>query len=211
MSYSIPNNHEELPHNRGLSIFNGLLSIVGFLTGSLWTLFIGISISYQASQLGSRPVLTSPQGFSSLLPFLPTIPIVILMILLLLAGRWALRARLSIWRNIKTFALSVIIGAILSILFPLLLMFAAFDTEYAPGYSERAFRSISLENTEQQVVARLGQPISFIDTSHFDFEDGTQKILTYSRSPSSTHYHLRRIWLDGEGNITRIQREIYWD
>lgn len=37
------------------------------------------------------------------------------------------------------------------------------------------------------------------------------KLLWYSRSPSSSNYHLRMIGLNSEGKVVHIWREIYWD
>jgi outer membrane protein assembly factor BamE (lipoprotein component of BamABCDE complex) len=189
------------------------------------------------------------------------------------------------------------IGLILLLIFGGLaaLFFISFDTQYAPGYSEKKFKSIKPGDTEQTVVSLLGEPFStedakpyvewiyaaedqrrFADTgegsgtyttirfdsegrvvsiggvvqtsaSTFSFGDGlnylkltgtqidklkgssqneikkqfgppvatyqdkTSKFLRYSKSPSSSNYHLRAIGVDENGKVVRIWREIYWD
>ena len=40
------------------------------------------------------------------------------------------------------------------------LFFSSFDTQYAPGYSEKKFKSIKLGDSEQIVIASLGRPFS---------------------------------------------------
>jgi outer membrane protein assembly factor BamE (lipoprotein component of BamABCDE complex) len=175
------------------------------------------------------------------------------------------------------------------------LFFRSFDTQYSVGYSEAAFKSVRLGDTEQHVLAVLGSPLSSNDTKPFvtwiyskdkqdDFtnngigsgtyttvtfddsgrvtgifgqrqeaanrfvigdganylkltradierlkgsnEDAVKrefgspvalyrykacKVLNYSRSPSSSNYHLRKLGIDGEGKVVHIWREIYWD
>lgn len=170
-----------------------------------------------------------------------------------------------------------------------------FDTQYAPGYSEKAFRSIKLGDTEQRVLALIGNPFTtnetepFVEwiysgevqkqfakhgtgegtytTLRFDatgrvqsafgqrqtsgnsitigdgqnhlnltkqqiqelkgssqdeirqkfgvpnavYEYKATKLLSYSRSPSGSHYHLRMIGLDKDGKVVHIGREVYWD
>ncbi len=47
------------------------------------------------------------------------------------------------------------------------IFFLNFDTQYAPGYSERNFKSIRLGDAEQQVVALLGQPFGIEPTTPY--------------------------------------------
>jgi hypothetical protein len=37
------------------------------------------------------------------------------------------------------------------------------------------------------------------------------KLLRYSRSPSSSNYHLRMVGVDKDGKVAHIWRKIYWD
>ena len=173
--------------------------------------------------------------------------------------------------------------------------FTSFDTQYAPGYSEKAFKSIKLGDTEQQVLSLISAPFSTdvnepyiawiysadrqthfstdgegsgtyttvrfnavgqmasisgqrqMSVNTFTFGDGlgylsltkeqierlkgstqdeirqklgspkavyefkASKVLHYSRSPSSSHYHFRALGLDNDGKVVKIWREIYWD
>jgi len=45
--------------------------------------------------------------------------------------------------------------------------FKSFDTQYAPGYSEKAFRSIKIGDSEQQVQSLLGAPLSTYDSEPY--------------------------------------------
>ncbi|HEX5222162.1 MAG TPA: hypothetical protein VFZ59_21590 [Verrucomicrobiae bacterium] len=47
------------------------------------------------------------------------------------------------------------------------LFFLSFDTQYAPGYSEKKFKSIKLGDSEQLVISALGQPFSTEDTKPY--------------------------------------------
>jgi len=47
------------------------------------------------------------------------------------------------------------------------LVFFSFDTQYAPGYSERGFKSIQLGDSEALVISQLGQPFSTRDTEPY--------------------------------------------
>jgi outer membrane protein assembly factor BamE (lipoprotein component of BamABCDE complex) len=176
-----------------------------------------------------------------------------------------------------------------------ILISRSFDTQYAPGYSERAFKSVQWGDTEDRVRSLLGPPLStdvsepYVEwiysakeqkhfaasgegsgtftTVHFNaagqvtsvfgqmktsantynFGEGqgylsltkdkvaqlkgktqdearqalgppkavydykASRLLRYSRSPSSSHYHLRVIGLDQDGRVVHVWREIYWD
>ena len=61
-------------------------------------------------------------------------------------------------------AISVVLllGALLAALY-----FKSFDTQYAPGYSAKAFKSIKLGDTEQRVVSLLGAPLSTYDSEPY--------------------------------------------
>lgn len=170
-----------------------------------------------------------------------------------------------------------------------------FDTQYASGYSEKAFKSIQLGDSETRVKSLLGAPLSTYDSEPYvewiysadeqkrfavtGYASGTfttirfnpdgrvanilgqrqtspntmtigegqnslnlsseqikalrgstqddirkksgapkatydykvRKVLCYSRSPSSGHYHLRSVGLDQNGKVVHLWREIYWD
>jgi len=90
------------------------------------------------------------------------------------------------------------------------------DTQYAVGYSHWGFNSIEVGMTEAEVLARLGEPLNrwapygshstrkrFPEKAHFVG-------LTYSRSPSSTHYRLRQVVL-GHGVVAEIRGYFYVD
>ena len=68
-------------------------------------------------------------------------------------------------------ALSVLlaIGGILLLVFGGLaaLFLLSFDTQYAPGYSEKKFKSIKLGDSEPLVISLLGQPFSADDATPY--------------------------------------------
>lgn len=58
------------------------------------------------------------------------------------------------------------------------IFFLSFDTQFAPGYSEKKFRAIRLGDSEQQVLATLGPPFSTEDTEPYQawiYSDGNQR------------------------------------
>lgn len=58
--------------------------------------------------------------------------------------------------------------------------------------------------TADEVRTRFGQPVAV-----YDYRVST--VLNYSRSPSSSHYHLRKLGTDQDGRVVHIWRSIYWD
>jgi hypothetical protein len=57
--------------------------------------------------------------------------------------------------------------AVLVVLLPAAFFLLCFDTQYAPGYSERAFKSIKIGETAERVLSRIGQPFSTNDTEPY--------------------------------------------
>ncbi len=170
-----------------------------------------------------------------------------------------------------------------------------FDTEYAPGYSDKAFDSIAIGDSYETVLSKLGKPLSFSDNETYEnwiysveqqseysknghgkgtfttftfdetgkvkavsgqiavssfktcYGDGQNylkltnddinelcgkskgeilkqfhspaavynykaaEVLTYSRSPSGSNYHLRSIGMDSAGKVVNIYKSFYWD
>jgi hypothetical protein len=175
------------------------------------------------------------------------------------------------------------------------LMWSSFDTEYAPGYSAKAFNGIRVGDSYETVLSKLGEPLSSRQTEPFRswiysaseqpsfaksgigdgthttfgfdregrvrfasgqtspsphtirFGDGenhlrlknediellkgasegemrnrfgppvatyeyqTSTVLIYSRSPSSSNFHLRNLGMDENGKVVHIWKSIYWD
>ena len=67
--------------------------------------------------------------------------------------------------------------------------FSTFDTQYAPGYSEKIFKSIKLGDSEQLVISALGPPFS---------TESTQPYLEWIYSADDQQRFLRT----GEGSGT---------
>lgn len=90
------------------------------------------------------------------------------------------------------------------------------DTQYANGYTHRGFNRIEVGMTERDVIGILGEPLyrwspygarsvskRFPTKAHY-------VALTYSRSPSSTHYRLRQVIFD-RGEVAEIRGYFYVD
>jgi hypothetical protein len=76
-------------------------------------------------------------------------------------------------------------------------------TEYADGFSEERFRRIRAGDSEASVRAALGEPLSVHTIA-------AKKFLTYSRSPSSTHFRLRVVVVEG-GVVKEVASFVFID
>jgi len=218
----------------------------------------------------------------------------LMVIVLLVAQRMV--PRFASWFQAGiTLLLAAIVGAVVLFAGIAVLVFSSFATEYAPGYSASAFKTMALGDTRESVLSKLGEPLSSNNCQPFTqwiysaddqprFSDngigeGTHTtvtfgrdecvrsisgqrstapnsitvgdganylglknedikkwigstpadirkafgtpaavyhynaatVLSYSRSPSSSHYYLRSLGIDDEGKVVHIWRSIYWD
>ena len=78
------------------------------------------------------------------------------------------------------------------------------DTEYAPEYTTSGFCAIRIGDSESRVRNLVGTPISVYQ------RPGQPTVLAYTRSPSDTHYRLRKVHVVN-GAVTRIVAELYFD
>lgn len=85
------------------------------------------------------------------------------------------------------------------------LVYALFtlDTQYAAGYSEESFQQIELGDTREEVYERLGEPLRI-----YGLHD---EVLSYSRSPWGSNYHVREVVLDSDSRVTEVRAYIWWD
>ena len=224
------------------------------------------------------------------------IPATVVLLLAVLAVARRLLPALAAWCETGiTFLLAALTGAALICGVIAALVWASFDTEYAPGYTEKAFRAVRLGDTQEAVLSRLGEPLSSRDTQPFQqwifsadqqpafpeigigngtyttftfdasgrvknisgqtqltantirigdgenflklkgesikhfhgatmgdirtrfgepvavYDYRASRVLDYSRSPSSSHYHLKRLGTDQDGKVVHIWNSIYWD
>ena len=96
------------------------------------------------------------------------IPATVVLLLAVLALARRLLPRVAAWCDAGiTFLLATITGALLISGVVASLLWASFDTEYAPGYTARAFDAVNLGYTREAVVSRLGEPLSSYDTEPF--------------------------------------------
>lgn len=90
------------------------------------------------------------------------------------------------------------------------------DTQYAEGYTHRGFNRIEVGMKEREVIGILGEPL--YRWSPYDARSVRKRFpekahyvaLSYSRSPSSTHYRLRQVILD-RGVVKEIRGYFYMD
>ena len=78
------------------------------------------------------------------------------------------------------------------------------DTQYAPGYSNSAFRSVQVGMSEEQVLALLGAPLS-------DKRGGGLHSAFYSISPSDGNYWQRIVAYDEQGRVRSIHAGLWID
>jgi hypothetical protein len=78
------------------------------------------------------------------------------------------------------------------------------DTEYAPGYSDSAFRKIHKGMSRTEVLAILGPPLRTVD------QGAGRESLAYSRSPRDKSYRERVVILEN-GKVFRIIQQFYVD
>jgi hypothetical protein len=79
------------------------------------------------------------------------------------------------------------------------------DTEYAPDYTDSAFRLIETLQTKNQVLTLLGEPFARnLNRS------GSGERWMYSRSPGSTHFRCREVSFT-DGLVTGKRHHFYID
>jgi hypothetical protein len=131
-------------------------------------------------------------------------PISVTCLVWLLFVRKKTRSRIATWR--KVFGFSPVIGSVLvTLAFLVFMFFFTFDTEYAPGYSEEAFRVVQIGDSKEEILSLLGQPLRVYDLGIH------REVLSYSMSPSGSNYLMRDIVLDSEGRVVEIRSQVYWD
>ncbi len=81
---------------------------------------------------------------------------------------------------------------------------AGHDTAYAEGYTESGFCSLELGMTREEVVRILGRPL--------DYEESLRRReWSYTKSPSSTSYHVRGVVFDAAGTLVAKRAELWLD
>jgi len=81
------------------------------------------------------------------------------------------------------------------------------NTEYAPGYSGKAFRAVAVGDSEERVLDLLGEPLE----RNSNAQDLPHVYLRYSRAIGPSESHLGRVILLKGGQVARIWHEIYLD
>ncbi|QSQ23640.1 hypothetical protein JY651_01240 [Pyxidicoccus parkwayensis] len=75
-------------------------------------------------------------------------------------------------------------------------------TEWAPDYREVQFHLIELGDTQEQVLARLGEPLERTI-------DGASEVWVYTRPEGEAHYWLRTVRFNGAGRVKATQHELH--
>ena len=83
------------------------------------------------------------------------------------------------------------------------LMFSE-DTEYAPRYSDGAFKAVHPGTSTDRVRELLGEPLERVSRGE------PWETWRYSRSPSDSHYRVRAIQV-AEGRVIAVFHEFYVD
>jgi hypothetical protein len=114
----------------------------------------------------------------------------------------------------KRFWLAVVLGLLGIVLVSMsvfalntLIITPILNTEYAPGYSERAFGVVAVGNAEERVLDLLGEPLERNPSA----QDPSYVYLRYSRAIGPSDSHLGRIILLRGGRVIRIWHEVYLD
>ena len=80
------------------------------------------------------------------------------------------------------------------------------DTVFSPGYSDNAFKQITIGMPEAEVKRLLGEPFEIYPPDEFS----NRKKLCYSLSPGDTNYRIRAINIQ-EGCVISKHSEFYLD
>ena len=117
-----------------------------------------------------------------------------------------MRLRLGIYFIILTFISTLLLLKRLNLF--------NFDTAYSSGYSEDAFNLIRPGMTQQEVLQRLGEPLTHSEVNSL-WNEGEQAFVSelwnYSRQANNANYFQRRILFDRDHRVLRTEKEIYWD
>jgi hypothetical protein len=81
------------------------------------------------------------------------------------------------------------------------------NTRCAPGYSEEAFKTIEVGDSEEKVLDLLGNPLE----RSSDVNNPAREYLWYTKPIGpSENYLLRNIVIEG-GEVVRVYSEDWWD
>jgi hypothetical protein len=115
--------------------------------------------------------------------------------------------RHRIWLAVALGFLAVACLAVSSFTLYLSIVSPILNTEYAPGYSGRAFRAVAVGDSEERVLHLLGDPLE----RNPNAQDPSYVYLRYSRAIGPSDSHLGRVILLRDGQVARIWDEIYLD
>ena len=79
------------------------------------------------------------------------------------------------------------------------------DTVYAQGYSESAFRDIEIGESEAQVLATIGTPLSVAN-----IQEGRDRVFQYSDRKCDSPFRIRSVRVT-DGRVSEITTGIWYD
>jgi hypothetical protein len=81
------------------------------------------------------------------------------------------------------------------------------NTRTAPGYTERAFRTIKVGDSEERVIDMLGEPLERAPSR----SDPSYIYLWYAKPIGPSENHLLRNVVVRDGEVTQVYRQIWLD
>lgn len=127
----------------------------------------------------------------------------LLLVALVLAKRFFPKIATGFQAGI-TFLVSAALAALIAAGVVAVLVWSSFDTEYAPGYSPKAFNGISVGDTYESVLSKLGEPLSSHLTEPFRswiYSASEQPSFAESGIGQGTHTTFR---FDGAGRVKYV-------
>jgi hypothetical protein len=211
--------------NHGVSksplAFNIAVIILGLLVGGIGTLFLGVMYptttefhfltdEMNQARLGFAVYSTATTERIFLISGLiiimgPAIASTILLaplLLLVMKKQWS---NIPPWKPVINYSLSAIFGAVFAIVTLIAVVFLfSFDTEYAPGYSESAFRTVNIGTTEEEVLRLLGEPLQVRETAPYIWWLYSDQAQPNFETDGYASGNYTRIWFNQAGLVERI-------
>ena len=112
-----------------------------------------------------------------------------------------------IWLAVAASLLAVACLVVSTLTLYLSIVSPVLNTEYAPGYSGKAFRAVAVGDLEERVLHLLGAPLERNPSA----QDPSYVYLRYSRAIGPRGSHLGRVILLKDGQVVRIWHEVSLD
>jgi hypothetical protein len=207
--------------SKGFFAFNIAVIILGLLVGGIGTLFLGVMYPTTTEfHFLTDEMNQARQGFavystttterifltSGLIIILgPAIASTILLaplLLLVMKKQWS---NATPWKPVINYTLSAIFGAVFAIVTLIAVIFLfSFDTEYAPGYPESAFRTVKIGTPEEEVLRLLGEPLQVREAAPYIWWLYSDQAQPNFETDGHASGNYTRIWFNQAGLVERI-------